>query len=114
LLDATTLASGILDGVVEVDETLVGGVKPGKRGRGADGKALVLIAVERHDGGPGRVRMRRIPNASAEILTEFVLTMSRAALRSTPTGGAATTTLAATASATTSRTSPPPGRPRTS
>jgi len=59
--------------VVEVDETLIGGVKPGKRGRGADGKALVVIAVERHDGGPGRVRMRRIPNAAADILTEFVL-----------------------------------------
>ena len=63
----------LLDGAVEVDETLVGGVKPGKRGRGADGKALVVIAVERRDGGPGRVRMRRIPNASAEVLTDFVL-----------------------------------------
>jgi Transposase zinc-ribbon domain len=45
----------LLDGAVEVDETLVGGVKPGKRGRGADGKALVVIAVERRDSGPGRV-----------------------------------------------------------
>jgi len=62
-----------LTGTVEVDETLVGGVKPGKRGRGADGKALVVIAVECHDGGPGRARMRRIPNASADVLTDFVL-----------------------------------------
>ena len=29
-----------LEGIVEVDETLIGGVKPGKRGRGADGKVL--------------------------------------------------------------------------
>lgn len=32
-----------LAGVVEVDETYIGGEKPGKRGRGAEGKALVLI-----------------------------------------------------------------------
>jgi transposase-like protein len=63
----------LLDGTVEVDETLVGGVKPGKRGRGAEGKALVVIAVERCEGGPGRVRMRRIPNAAADTLTDFVL-----------------------------------------
>ena len=30
-----------LSGLVEVDETYVGGKKPGKRGRGAEGKALV-------------------------------------------------------------------------
>jgi hypothetical protein len=35
-----------LSGVVEVDETLVGGKKPDKRGRGAEGKKLVMIAVE--------------------------------------------------------------------
>ena len=63
----------LLDAAVEVDETLIGGVKPGKRGRGADGKALVVIAVGRREGGSGRVRTRRIPTASAEILTDFVL-----------------------------------------
>ena len=35
-----------LNGEVEVDETFIGGVKPGKRGRGAAGKTLVLIAAE--------------------------------------------------------------------
>jgi len=62
-----------LDGIVEVDETLIGGVKPGKRGRGADGKVLVAIGVEVHESGPGRVRMRRITDASADTLTDFVL-----------------------------------------
>jgi transposase-like protein len=62
-----------LAGAVEVDETLVGGVKPGKPGRSANGKALVVIAVECHEGRPGRARMRRIPSASAEVLTDFVL-----------------------------------------
>ena len=62
-----------LAGAVEVDETLIGGLKPGNRGRRAAGKALVVIAVACHDGGPGRVRMRRIPNASADVLSDFVL-----------------------------------------
>ncbi len=62
-----------LDGAVEVDETIVGGVKPGRRGRGAEGKALVAVAVKARTGGPGRVRMQRIPNASKDVLTDFVL-----------------------------------------
>ncbi len=36
----------LLDGEVEVDETFIGGIKPGKRGRGASGKTLVLVAAE--------------------------------------------------------------------
>lgn len=35
-----------LAGIVEVDETFVGGVRPGKSGRGAAGKAMVVVAVE--------------------------------------------------------------------
>ena len=35
-----------LSDTVEVDETYVGGVKPGKRGRGASGKSLVVVAAE--------------------------------------------------------------------
>lgn len=34
---------------------------------------LVVIAVECHDGGPARTCMRRIPNASTDVLTDFVL-----------------------------------------
>ena len=34
-----------LSGAVEMDETFIGGVKPGKRGRGAAGKVLVSCAV---------------------------------------------------------------------
>lgn len=62
-----------LGGAVEIDETIIGGVRAGRRGRGASGKALVVIAVEARDHGPGRVRMQRIPSASSEILTDFVL-----------------------------------------
>jgi len=36
-----------LSGKVEVDEFFIGGQKPGKRGRGAGGKCIVVAAVER-------------------------------------------------------------------
>ncbi len=64
----------LLGQAVEVDETLIGAARPGRIGRGATStKALVAIAVERRDGGPGRARMRRIPDASKDVLTDFVL-----------------------------------------
>jgi transposase-like protein len=63
----------LLGGVVEVDETHVGGVKHGYAGRGTEGKTLVAIAVECRERGPGRTRMRRIPAASKAVLTDFVL-----------------------------------------
>lgn len=63
----------LLAGAVEIDESYVGGARPGKRGRGAQGKAIVAIAVEDHDGAPGRTRMQRIPNVKRETLTDFVL-----------------------------------------
>ncbi len=62
-----------LSGVVEVDETLVGGKKAGKRGRGAEGKSLVVIAVEILGRKTGRVRLSRIQSASSENLNKFIL-----------------------------------------
>lgn len=54
-----------LSGVVEVDEILIGGPRKGKEGRGALGKAMVLVAVEDKDGKDiGRIRLMRIENAS--------------------------------------------------
>ncbi len=63
-----------LSGLVEVDETYIGGEKKtGKRGRGAAYKALVVIAVEdKEECGFGRIRLRRIANASSISLTQFV------------------------------------------
>ncbi len=57
-----------LSGIVEVDEAYYGGIKKGKRGRGADGKALVLIASEDKNGKPGRIRLRHIEDASGKCL----------------------------------------------
>ena len=52
----------------------IGGVKPGKRGRGAEGKTLVAIAVETLSSkGFGRIRMAVIPDAAAATLRRFLL-----------------------------------------
>lgn len=63
----------LLNGIVEVDETLIGGEEHGgKRGRGAGRKSVVVIAIEVHEPkGFGRVRMRRITDASGESLIPF-------------------------------------------
>jgi transposase-like protein len=63
----------LLQGTVEVDESYVGGVKPGRRGRGAAGKAIVCIAVEDRGKASGRVRMARVANIRKQTLTDFVL-----------------------------------------
>lgn len=68
-----------LAGVIEVDETYVGGKKPGKRGRGAEGKALVGIAVEdKGDEGIGRIRLWHLKDASSGSLTPFVQAIAQA------------------------------------
>lgn len=61
-----------LSGIVEVDETYVGGGKPGKRGRGAAGKVLVVIAAQLHDTRIGRIRLQRVADASAKSLEKAV------------------------------------------
>ncbi len=57
-----------LQGTIEIDETFVGGQRPGKRGRGAEGKVLVLVTAQKDGRRAGRVRLRQINDASAESL----------------------------------------------
>jgi len=62
---------------VEVDETLVGGARSGKSGRGADGKTVVAGAVETKPGKGrkrplGRLRLAALPDASAKSLEGFI------------------------------------------
>jgi len=64
-----------LAGVVEVDEIFIGGERPGKRGRGAAGKALVVLAVQDTGRRIGRIRMRRVADASGESLEPAVWEM---------------------------------------
>jgi transposase-like protein/ribosomal protein L37AE/L43A len=61
-----------LSGTVEVDETFVGGAEPGVAGRQTERKALVAIAAEEDGRGMGRIRVRRIEDASADQLLPFV------------------------------------------
>jgi len=62
-----------LSGLVEVDETYIGGLEEGVHGRHTEKKAIVVIAVEiRVPMGFGRVRLGRVPDVSAESLVPFV------------------------------------------
>jgi transposase-like protein len=62
---------------VEADETLVGGPRPGKPGRGAAGKTVVAGAVESRRGHAhgrrlGRLRLQAVRDASASSLVGFL------------------------------------------
>ncbi len=62
-----------LHGSVEVDETYVGGMEQGVRGRGAETKFIVAIAIEvLSPKGFGRVRMQRVDDVSNASLVPFV------------------------------------------
>ena len=61
-----------LSGIVEVDEAYLGGERSGKPGRGALGKTLILVAVEASQGKTGRIRLKRIKDASAAILNAAI------------------------------------------
>jgi len=61
-----------LTGVVEVDETYWGGQEEGVVGRQTQDKALIAIAAQEDGKGIGRVRLRRIPDASRQSLHGFI------------------------------------------
>lgn len=61
-----------LSGWIEVDEAFVGGLEEGVAGRETESKALVVIAAQADGPGIGRIRMRMIPDASADSLHSFV------------------------------------------
>jgi hypothetical protein len=65
-----------LRGVVEMDETWVGGLQTGLRGsRQLRGRkaALVIVAVERRGRASGRVRMEVIPDFTRKTMIDFAL-----------------------------------------
>ena len=61
-----------LSGVVQVDESYVGGVEAGVRGRETIKKAIVAIAAEVDGRKIGRIRLRWVPDLSAPVLRGFV------------------------------------------
>ena len=66
-----------LSGDVEVDEFVIGGQQPGKRGRGANGKTIVVAAVEKEDKKLGRIRLQVVPDYSGDVLEQCVTTNVR-------------------------------------
>lgn len=68
----SSAGSGRLTGRVEVDETFIGGPRPGTVGRGAAGKTLVAGAIEVNKHGWGRARLAVIADASAGSLKAFI------------------------------------------
>lgn len=61
-----------LTGTVEVDETYLGGLEEGVRGRQTERKSLIAIAAQEDGAGIGRIRMKIIPDASASSLMAFL------------------------------------------
>ncbi len=66
-----------LGGMIECDETYIGGHELGKPGRGAEKKSLVVGAVEvvQGENGPysGRIRLELIPTADYVHLSDFLV-----------------------------------------
>ncbi len=90
-----------LNGIVEVDESYIGGFEEGVRGRRAEKKAIVAIAAEaRGKRVIGQIRLQGIPDVSAPSLEAFprqaievgstagaILTITSTSSRSASTGG---------------------------
>jgi transposase-like protein len=62
----------LLKAEVEVDECWIGGVEPGKKGRGPGSKTLVGVAVEVRGRGSGRLRLLTLEDAALPTLSAFV------------------------------------------
>lgn len=62
----------LLSGVVEADETYIGGPEEGPAGRGALGKVIVAGAVEVRGENAGRARLRVVDSISSRSLVGFL------------------------------------------
>ena len=58
-----------LSGVLEVDESYIGGTRKGPRGRGAANKTPVVAIKERTS---GKIRMKAVQNCSSSVLKNFI------------------------------------------
>jgi transposase-like protein len=61
-----------LSGIVEVDEFYLGGQHPGKRGRGAQHKSVIVAAAEKKGRKLGRIRLQVIDDCSYNNLEGFI------------------------------------------
>lgn len=63
-----------LAGLVEMDDSYFGAPKSGKRGRGAAGKAKVVVAVENTEDKPGFAKMYQVKKVSKDEINKKVKT----------------------------------------
>ena len=61
-----------LAGLIEMDDTYFGAPKPGKRGRGAAGKAKVVVAVETPKNKPRFAVMHMVPRVSGQEIQDLI------------------------------------------
>jgi transposase-like protein len=61
-----------LKGEVEVDETYIGALDEETHGREIGSKALIVVAAQMDGKRVGRIRIRKVPDASASSLLPFV------------------------------------------
>ena len=64
------------EGLAEMDDAFVGGRKPGKRGRGSEGKKPVIFAVEQQEKGMGFMAARLVKQVNSEQVREFAKRIS--------------------------------------
>jgi len=62
----------LIEDLIELDDTYIGGRKSGKRGRGAEGKKSVLVAVENRGKFAGFVAMEAVETVSGQTLRSFL------------------------------------------
>ena len=67
-----------LANLIELDDTVVGGKRSGKRGRGAEGKRPVLVAVETREKGAGFVAMQAVNSVCTDSVGLFLARHLRA------------------------------------
>lgn len=60
-----------LSQIIELDDAFIGGKRPGKRGRGAEGKTSVLIGCENRDGKPGFVAIEAVAAVTKQTVADF-------------------------------------------
>jgi len=61
-----------LTGLMEIDDTYFGSPKPGKRGRGAAGKAKVVVAVEVREDKPRFATMQQVESMSEDDISKAI------------------------------------------
>jgi len=57
-----------LAGLIEIDDSYFGGSKPGKRGRGASGKAKVVLAIENRDDHAGFAKASMVSEVDSDSI----------------------------------------------